>query len=223
VTAPPPYGPPQPGPPPPYGPPSFAPPPPPPPRRSTGAIVALVLAIVLVLCAGGGVAAFLLLRDDVTAAFDDRRPTVRAPETLGGRERITDPDLQTSADQVIVQLQTEVPDARDTVAAVYGDVAQQDVVMLVAVSGDVDDPQWQLDEALTAMDNPDFDVSDIRRVEPGPLGGVAKCATAVAGMLPVGLCAWSDEGSLGVIATFFRSAEQAEADFVAMRGEVESR
>ena len=38
---------------------------------------------------------------------------------------------------------------------------------------------------------------------------------------PRGMCVWADRGSLGMIGVYFKTGDQAAADFVKMRGEVE--
>jgi hypothetical protein len=175
------------------------------------------------LCIAGSATAFFLLRDDVSGVVDAANTTVSAPETLAGKPKITDPQLQAAADQMVSTLKTEVPDARDTVAAFYGDPAKQDLVMLVAVSGLIADPGKELDDTFTSMNSTGLPVKNIADVEAGPLGGNAKCGDGDVQGSPIGLCVWTDRGSLGLIGVYFKTGSEAASQFVQMRGEVEKR
>jgi hypothetical protein len=181
-----------------------------------------VIAAVVALCIAGGVVAFFALRDDVGDVVDAADTTVTAPATLAGRPKIADPQLQAAADDMIATLKTEVPDARDTVAAFYGDPAKQDLVMLVAVSGLIADPGKELDDTFTSMNGSGLKVTNIKTVDAGPLGGQAKCGDGEAGGSPIGMCVWTDRGSLGLVGVYFKTGDEAAAQFVQMRGEVES-
>lgn len=205
-----------------YGGPPLPPGPPPAKKRSTGKIVLIVVAAVVALCIAGSAIAFFALRDDVGDVVDAADTTVSAPATLGGRPKISDPQLQGAADAMIAQLKAEVPDARDTVAAFYGDPAKQDLVMLVAVSGLIADPAKELDDTFTSMNGSGLTVSNIKTVDAGPLGGQAKCGDGTAAGSPIGMCVWTDRGSLGLFGVYFKTGDEAAAQFVAMRGEVEN-
>lgn len=66
-------------------------------------------------------------------------------------------------------------------------------------------------------------VTNAKSVEPGPLGGVAKCGDANAEGTTMGVCAWADRGSLAVMVIYFKTGDQAKAELVKIRGEVEQR
>ena len=188
-----------------------------------GKIVLIVLAIVVVLCVAGSAVAYFALKDDVGGVLDAADTTVSAPATLAGKPKISDPDLQSAADSMVTELKAEVPNARDTVAAFYGDPAKQDMVMLVAISGLLADPGKELDDTFTSMNSSGLPVKNVKTVEAGPLGGEAKCGDATAAGQPLGVCVWTDRGSLGLIGVYFKTGDQAYAQFVQMRGEVEKQ
>ena len=206
-----------------YGGPPLPPGPPPAKKRSGGKIVLIVLAIVVVLCVAGSAVAYFALKDDVGGVLDAADTTVSAPATLAGKPKISDPDLQSAADSMVTELKAEVPNARDTVAAFYGDPAKQDMVMLVAISGLLADPGKELDDTFTSMNSSGLPVKNVKTVEAGPLGGEAKCGDATAAGQPLGVCVWTDRGSLGLIGVYFKTGDQAYAQFVQMRGEVEKQ
>ena len=124
---------------------------------------------------------------------------------------------------MVAGMRQSLPGATSTVGAFYGNLAQQDMVMIAGASGLVTDPAKQLDEAVEGLGTGGLTVSNIKSVEPGPLGGVAKCGDANAAGVDLGVCVWADSGSIGVIAIYFKSGEQAQAEFVSIRGQVEQR
>jgi hypothetical protein len=176
---------------------------------------------------GGGTALYFVLRDpvkDVVAAANTR---VVAPDTLGGKKKITDPDLQKAVDEMKASLNSDLPNATSTAAAFYGDIAKQELIMLVAASGVVADPAKELDDTFTDMTASGFTVKNIKAVEAGPQGGSAKCGDGViadAGAeVPLGVCAWADKGSVGLIGIYNSKGDDAYKSFVAMRAEVEKQ
>ena len=55
-----------------------------------------------------------------------------APATLAGRPKVTDPELQTAADQLVREMKSAVQNETSTVGAFYGDPTKQDLVMIAA-------------------------------------------------------------------------------------------
>ena len=41
--------------------------------------------------------------------------------------------------------------------------------------------------------------------------------------MPLGVCVWADRGSLGMVVMYFKSADQAKAEFITIRGQVEQQ
>lgn len=194
----------------------------PPKKSGVGKVLLIVLAVVLVLCVGGGVAAYFATKDTVNEVVTATKTRVVEPQTLGGRAKVTDPQLQTAAAQMKSELSKDVPDATSTVGAFYGDPAKKDLVMIVAVSGVMADPKKELADATAAV-TPDLATKDFKTVDAGPLGGDAKCSDGKASDVPVAVCIWADRGSLGMIVIYFKSAAELQPQFVAMRGEIEKK
>ncbi|SIS11331.1 hypothetical protein SAMN05421833_12897 [Microbispora rosea] len=95
------------------------------------------------------------------------------------------------------------------------------MVLAFGVSAPVSDPDATIDRFVDAMGTK---VSHMKQVQPGPLSGVAKCGDAkLAENVPIGVCAWVDSNTRGMIAMYFKSGDQAATEFVKIRGEIEQR
>ncbi|WP_433537681.1 hypothetical protein ACQPZK_08080 [Micromonospora sp. CA-249363] len=204
----------------PYGGPHLAGPPPK--KSNVGKIILIVLAVVLVLCVGGAAITWFAVKDEVGDVVDATRTRVVAPATLAGRAKNTDPQLQTVADQMVTQMKSEVQNETSTVGAFYGDPTKQDLVLIAAVSGVMSDPKKELDEAVTGLSS-ELSVTNMAAVEAGPLGGDARCGDGKAESVPLGVCVWADRGSVGMVVMYFKTAAEATAEFVSIRGQIEQR
>ncbi|MET8094027.1 hypothetical protein [Micromonospora sp. NPDC005220] len=206
----------------PYGDPNLAGGPPPAKKSNVGKIVLIVLAVVLVLCLGGVAITWFVVKDDVGAVVDASKTRVVAPATLAGRPKLTDPELQTAADQAVSGMKSAAPNETSTVAAFYGDPTKQDLVMITGVSGLLADPKKELDSYVDGLSK-QLTVATMTAVDAGPLGGEARCGDGKAESVPLGICVWADRGSLGMVVMYFKSADQAKAEFTAIRGQVEQQ
>ncbi|MFI2667202.1 hypothetical protein [Micromonospora carbonacea] len=204
----------------PYGAPSAAPLPPK--KSKAGKIVLIVLAVVLVLCLGGAAITWFAVKDEVGDVVDATKTRVTAPATLAGRKQVTDPELTKLSDELVADMKSTVQNETSTAGAFYGDAAKQDLVMIAAASGVLADPKKELDDAIAGLKT-QLTVQEMTATEPGPLGGEARCGDGKTAGMPLGVCVWADRGSLGMIVVFFKSAKQAEAEFVTMRGQIEQR
>ncbi|MEW2380626.1 hypothetical protein AB0873_00815 [Micromonospora sp. NPDC047707] len=196
---------------------------PPPKKRSAGKVLLIVLAAVLVLCLGGAAVAFFAVKDEVKETVDATKIRVVEPDTLAGRPKVTDANLQDISRQLEAELNKSLPDATSTVGAFYGDPAKQDLVMVAAASGLNTDPTKTLDETITGARQSDIQVGEMSSVDPGPLGGEAKCGDAQAKGVPIGVCVWSDKGSLGMIMVYFKTGADVQKELATMRGQIEQK
>ncbi|MFC8848356.1 MULTISPECIES: hypothetical protein [unclassified Micromonospora] len=199
-----------------------APLPPAPKKSKTGKVVLIVLAVVLVLCLGGTAITWFAVKDEVGDVVDATNTRVVAPATLAGRKRITDPELTKLSDEMVADMKATVENETSTVGAFYGNVAKQDIVMIIAASGVLADPTKELDDAAAGLKT-ELGVKEMTAAEPGPLGGEARCGDGKTEGMPLGVCVWADRGSVGVIVVFFESAKQAKAELVTMRSQIEQR
>jgi hypothetical protein len=204
---------------------SGPPAPPQPPKKKSGAgkIVLIVLGVLVVLCGGGAVVAYVALKDDVKDVVDAANTRVVAPETLGGKPKITNPELDQVVTEMVDGMKQDMTNETGAVGGLYGDLAKQDITMIAAASGRIADPNKEVADAFTEIAGSGMGVNPATDVEPGPLGGHAKCADGTAQDTPVAICAWADAGSVGIVFTYFKTVDQVKANFVAIRGEIEQR
>jgi hypothetical protein len=175
-----------------------------------------------VLCVGGiGVAVFAA-KDTVEKVVDAASITVVEPATLGGRAPVTDPTLTSSLSSLDREL-GKVPGATGSVSGLYGDVQQQDLVMVAAASSITGSPQERFDEFTTGMNSGGMQMTNLADTDPGPLGGIAKCGDSTTAGVPMAICVWSDNGSIGMFAMMFKEKADLEKEFVSMRGQVEQK
>jgi hypothetical protein len=205
----------QPGMPPPYG---------APPRKKSSAlkIILIVVGVIAVLCIGGGVVAFFAAKDKVSDVVDASRTRVVEPATLGGRPKVTDPTVSGSVSGLDSEL-AKVPGATGSVGALYGDPQKQDLVMVAAASSITGSAQSKYDDFTSGMSASGFPASNLKDTEPGPLGGIAKCGDGETAGVPMAVCVWSDNGSVGMLAMLFKKSANLEKEFVAMRGQIERK
>lgn len=198
--------------------------PPPPQKKSKGGKIALiVVAAIVLLCGGGGAIAYFVLKDPVKGAVEAAQTRLVAPDTLAGRKKITDPQFQQLADQAVADVKKTVPSVTSTVAAFYGDPAT-DMVMIVGASGGVTNPAKEVDKAIAeASAGGGLKITNVKSVEAGPLGGVAKCGDATSDGVQMGVCIWADNGSVAMVVLYHKNGQQAAAELVKIRGEVEKR
>ncbi|MET8267007.1 hypothetical protein ACWD8I_34405 [Micromonospora arida] len=206
----------------PYGDPNLAGGPPPAKKSNVGKIVLIVLAVVLVLCVGGAAIIWAVAKGPVNEALDASKTRVVAPATLAGRPKLTNPELQTAAEQAVSGMKTAAGNETSTVAAFYGDPTKQDLVMITGVSGLLSDPKKELDAYVDGLSK-QLTVNKMTAVDAGPLGGEARCGDGKADTVPLGICVWADRGSLGMVVMYFKSADQAKTEFTAIRGQVEQQ
>ena len=228
-----------------YGQPGF---PPPPPQKKSKAlpIVLTSIAIVLVLCVGGVVALYMIGKnkvDDInndlavattapttaTTPEETTEPTQAAstikitePKTLGGRPKLTDEQFAATTKQLKSAL-SSYPGATNSIGALYGTVSKQDIVVVAAAQAAIDDPQTTLTQAFSSLGIGGLKISNITSASTGSLGGAAKCGSSETSGLDMAICAWSDEGSLGMIIWYDKTVAKAKAEFPKLRAQVEKK
>ncbi|MFI7574800.1 hypothetical protein [Micromonospora sp. NPDC049497] len=155
-------------------------------------------------------------------ASADPRIRLVTPKSLGGRPKSTDPELKALADQMVRDMKSTVSRESGAVGAFYGSPEKQNIVMVVGASGFVLDPEKELNDAVKGVTT-DLSVRKMATVSPGPLGGLAKCGDGESSDVPLGVCVWADQGSVGMIVMFFSSGSKAKSEFVSIRGQIEKR
>jgi hypothetical protein len=218
-----------------------------PPKKKSKAlpIVLVSIALLLVLCVGGGTAIFLAARnkagnisdevqkalatptattptDDPTTAPTKATSTISIvePKTLGGRPKLTDPQFAGLADELKSGL-AGVPNAGNTVGALYGTAEKQNIVVIAGAEAPVEDPAKELNSTFLGAGIGGLKVTGITTVPAGPLGGAAKCGNASVSGVKMAMCGWADDGSVGWIIWYFKSAGQVKSEFPKLRAQIE--
>jgi hypothetical protein len=222
------------------GPPLTGYPPPPPRKKSRAVPITLVsVALFLVLCVGGGTAVYLAGRNTADGIADvlastaptptTARPTEAAPtitivepKTLNGRPKVTDAKLKSTVDQLEKNLAL-LPGSSQTVGGIYGTPSKRDLVMIVAAKSFVSDPKEEVDGAFEGSSFSQLNLTGVTSIPPGPLGGAAKCAKGSDSGVPLALCAWADEGSSGLVISYFTGLSSAKKEFIKIRGLIEKK
>jgi len=227
-----------------FGQPGFPPIPPPKKKSKVLPIVLTSVAIVLVLCVGGVVALALIgknAQDKINSQKDTTTPTtaptteaadptvapaadvkIVEPKTLGGRPKLTDAQFADVAKELQSSLKG-VPGATNSVGALYGTVAKQDIIIVAAAEAPIDDPDKELTQTFYGAGVGGLKVDDITTAPTGSLGGVAKCGSASTGGVDMAICSWADDGSLGMMIWYFKSVGKAKAEFPKLRAQIERK
>jgi hypothetical protein len=199
----------------------FGPAPVPPKKRSVWKIIGLVVAIVVVLCVSGiGIVVFNN-RGTIADVAAATKIKVVEPAALGSRPKTTDPTLTSALDGASAEMKKE-QGVTGTAAAFYGDAKKLDLVMVVAASSIGGSAQDRYDAMVKGLGS-DFTVSNLKDVEPGPLGGIAKCGDGSTSGVPLGVCMWADSGSFAMLVLFNKTGADLQKDFVSYRGQIEQK
>ncbi|GHJ42945.1 hypothetical protein Cs7R123_02870 [Catellatospora sp. TT07R-123] len=149
-----------------------------------------------------GMTTYILVRDWTHGLFERldtaAHTSVVTPDKLGTQPKATEAELK-----VIVAGLTEayakekaVAKATSKVIAAYGSTARNDAVVVMAFAGRVVSPDKELDGFMRGIS--DGEVVLYTDLDPGPLGGVARCGTMTKTFAAASaVCAWVDHGSLG--------------------------
>jgi hypothetical protein len=142
------------------------------------------------------------------------------PKTVGKLKLSDEADMQVNSDTLKQQIAADLPGATDSMGGIYQDPADPaKIVLLVAVTGRVPNPQEELDSAFTGPDKYD----NVHSIDPGPLGGLATCGSQSDIHGVTYFCAWADVDNLGMVFFLNRSGTQAESLFRQFRSAVVSR
>ncbi|GAA1605718.1 hypothetical protein [Actinoplanes couchii] len=207
---------------PPFGQPGFPPPPgfPQPPAKKSKAvpIVLISLAIVLVLCVGGTTVFYLIGKNAEDAAA---KISIAEPATLGGLAKLNSAEFEEITADMEKEL-AQYPGAESSFGAIYGSPEDKNMVAALATKATIADPQKELDASFTTFGQ-SSKVNGIVDVGTGTLGGVAQCGTSAISGIDVAICGWADEGSVGMIMYFFKTAADIKDEFPDRRAEIETK
>jgi len=141
--------------------------------------------------------------------------TVVQPKTLLGRSPATESTVKGLATTAAKGF--GAPAGKVKVSGAYGTTKQKNVIVFVAISGNNHDGNEFLDVAAKEA----FPKSSFHPVEPGALGGAARCADASSSGTPSTFCMWADTSSFGMIYFLYAAAADADTLLAQARAEVE--
>lgn len=178
-----------------------------------------VLALVVALLLGCGIGGYLAARP----YFAEYPATLSMPDTLVGHQRSDNPQLKQAAAQAIADLRKEV-DLQDAVAEFYQD--PKDSAHIISLIGGTDffgSPSSELDGAFRGASSGEVTINNVKDVDAGPLGGVARCGETTVRSVPIAVCAWADHGSLVMGMFFKRTPDEAAGLLREIRSVILSR
>jgi hypothetical protein len=186
-------------------------------------IVLVAIAAVVVVCLVGIVGALLIGRSTVDNVKETTaKVSIVEPQTLGGRAQLTGAQFTAMTD-VMEQGLTNYKDATNSFSAFYGTVESQDIVVALGVERPVFAPEAAVTGAINGLVIGGLQIDGVASVDPGPMGGAAKCGNANAGGTEIAICSWADEGSVGILMWYFSTADQVIAEFTELRAEIETK
>ncbi|MEV7226766.1 hypothetical protein AB0M79_07035 [Polymorphospora sp. NPDC051019] len=181
-------------------------------RRIVGGLV-LVAGLV-----GAGVVGSAVLR--ITQQKDT---TLSTPPTAAGLKRDTSERAQTTADYLRTAFAAGI-DLDESVGAVYGDPAESErSVLLFGGTTLLWSPERDLDSMFDLVADDTGAVSDVRKVEAGPLGGVMKCGVSRGSDGDISVCGWADHGSIAIALFPGRDTGEGAALLRDIRSDVQTR
>lgn len=156
------------------------------------------------------------------------KPAVQlvTPAALGGYPKSMDRNLTGIAQQSMSELKKEVGKVTSAVGWAYGgDSDTAEAILISGAAGTVEDPTQALDRLFASLPR----LMEVRLVDPGPLGGEARCgkgeSTSGAGLVEVTGCMWADKNSIGLVTFWSPDPSTNERDrsgeFVTIRGQIE--
>ena len=224
-------------------------PPPTPPKKKSKAlpIVLISIAVVLVLCVGGSIAIFMAAKNKVddlntavnstatgtptatespSGATSSAKPastvTIVEPKTLGGRPKLTDPQLAGVAKELQGSF-AAVPGATTSIGALYGRAAKRNIVIVTAAKAPIDNPADILSQLFDGASQGGLKIDNISPASTGALGGSAKCGSSTNSGINMAICSWADDGSIGMLIWQFKTVAKAKAEFPKLRAEIEKK
>ena len=157
-----------------------------------------------------------------------KAPTIKvaAPDKLGNRAKLTD------STHTKLAADTETAIKRDSristaVVAYYGTAdPKKDKVYLAAATTTTAMTKAAFEATFNGMAKEAglADMTGVTDVEPGPMGGFAKCGMLKIETIPTAACAWADEGSFVTVMWYNKQlSNQIKAELINIRSAVETK
>jgi hypothetical protein len=155
-----------------------------------------------------------------------KKISLSTPDKLGNRNRITDPTHTKLASQAVAELKKDAK-VLAAIAGFYGTTdPKKNKVRLAGATTSVilTRPVFEASFASIATEAGAAPMTGVTEVNPGPLGGWAKCGLLKVESLPAATCAWGDEGSYVTVIWYNRQVtSQIKAELITIRAAVETK
>lgn len=150
-----------------------------------------VLLTMVLLCGGCCGGAFLWSKQ----IYDQYPATAATDAAVAGLTAVDD----ANADKVVSRLRgaidtEQIDEARFSI--VYRDTNKRRVTVF-GTTRLVTDPKKAIDTSMTELTG-ELQLTDVHKVDAGPLGGQERCGTGRLDGRSISMCAWTDHGSVGV-------------------------
>lgn len=123
-----------------------------------------------------------------------------------------------SAQDTMGELKTAVGEATSAIAQAYGGQTEtEDAILVSGAAGTVTHPKVVMDAVLAAVNG----ATNLRTVQPGRLGGEARCVDSTVGGQKGSVCAWVDNYSVGVVTFLSETTHDRSAEFIKIREQLE--
>lgn len=204
------------GPPPRNGPPPRVPPHIPPQYRRKRRKWPWVLLTMALLCGGCCGGAFLWSKQ----IYDQYPASAATDATVAGLTAVEDATAAQVVSRLRGSIDTEqIDEARFSV--VYRDTNKRRVTVF-GTTRLVADPKKAIDASMTRLTD-ELQLTDVHKVDAGPLGGQERCGTGRLDGRSISMCAWADHGSMGVGLFAGRSIEASSPMLQEIRGSIIQR
>ena len=104
--------------------------------------------------------------------------TLSKPQQLSGLELSGEPALQQKADEIASGLRGDVKDDNALAAFYHDPDDERKLVALIGGTAFLASPKAQLDDTFRGVNTAEMPIGEVRDVDAGPLGGLARCASA---------------------------------------------
>lgn len=161
-------------------------------RRRAGLIVGAVALLVLL-------AAAVAWGPTAIAVMRERGATISTPDRAVGLERDTSARARQTTDELQDAIAANVAFDKVT-AVVYRDPrnAAQSVVVMAGTTTTLH-PADELRDLFGALSDTSGGATGLKNVDPGPLGGTARCGRLAMDADEVPVCGWADHGSAAIL------------------------
>jgi hypothetical protein len=189
---------------------------PPRPARSRRLLPLIVAGALVLVLAVGALLGNSVFRPHLSG---EHPATLSTPPEVAGLVLATDPFLEDAAVQMSAALTSEI-DFDDVVAAFYHDPADdQRLVLLAGGTAALRDPGEALDDAF-GQAGVGVAITSVDDVDPGPMGGTARCGATTMEDLAASVCGWADHGSVLVAIFLNRSVAEGATLLRDIRAEI---